>query len=244
MSTEHKGVRMACEQCTWACVMTREDELPAGVNHMEEGVPWCPNCSIPMRPAGSVEAKNGTAVTVPPAAVADDVPIEQRLEVIRQAQTEVDAAKERLDRAKERAADLRKEYDGKVLTLGSIIRRLTQVPAPLPLFDEALKTVDGADAPPAGHVIAETAAQEFAAMRERLLALGFDTTVEVLDQLSIEDWQMVVAFVEARENGGTVAVPVFLMAPDGPYDDDQDDAAPPPLKARRKRASGPHEASA
>lgn len=231
--SEHNGVRMACPSCTWSCVMHREDEIPPGVNKMVEGVPWRPNCNQPMEPAGSVAAKNG-AESLPPAVVGDDIPIEKRLEVIRQAQTEVDQAKDRWDRAKERATDLRKVYDGRVLNLGSIIRRLTQVVATLPLFDAP------AEQPPS---LIETATlTEFKAVQQRLEAIGFTVTLEQLDSMDFDTYQTVTAFIQARENGGTVAVPECLMAPaDEPHEHDDEPAEPQPSRRRRK---GQHEARA
>lgn len=65
----------------------------------------------------------------------DEIVLSERLELIRQAQTDVDSAKRIWNEAKESASDARKSYDGRVETLGAIIRRLTQVPAPLPLFE-------------------------------------------------------------------------------------------------------------
>lgn len=228
---------MSCPLCTWSCVMVAEDQMPEGVRKLVEGVPWCPNDDVPMEPIASVEPKtNGATLpaTVMAAAVGEDVPIEKRLEIIRQAQTDVDGAKARWARAAETAKDLKKEWDGKVETLGAIIRRLTQVPAPLPLFD----------APPtdvATTVMEANAAAEFHALSARLEVLGFTATVSQLDAMDLETYQAVTAFVEARENGGTVAVPECLMAPaDEPQE--HEDALEPPRSRRRRR--GQDEASA
>jgi hypothetical protein len=49
------GVRLACPDCTLDVVMTSETDCPAPVTKVIEGVPYCPNCNLPMRPVASVD---------------------------------------------------------------------------------------------------------------------------------------------------------------------------------------------
>jgi hypothetical protein len=127
--------------------MRAENELPSGCNHMEEGVPFCPNCNLRMVPAGSVPARDPAPVIEFPGAkypgasaspgLGEGLPLADRLAKIREAEREVTEAEEDWEDAKKDAADAKKVFDGKVTTLRTLIERLTSVtaPAPLPLFD-------------------------------------------------------------------------------------------------------------
>ena len=55
---EPTGVRMACPQCTLDVVMHAEGECPLPVTKVVEGVPWCPNCDVPMTPEEFVHRIN------------------------------------------------------------------------------------------------------------------------------------------------------------------------------------------
>ena len=234
--SDHNGVRMVCPSCTLSCVMHNENEIPPGINKRVEGMPFCNNCNLPMEPSGSVATKNGVE-TLPPAVVADDVPIEKRLEVIRQAQTEVDQAAARYKTAADAAKDRKKEWENKVDTLGVVIRRLTQVPAPLPLFDGTVERGSEGTGEPMTEVpsLIETAAlTEMTTVAKRLEAIGFSVTVEQLDALSFDAYQEVERFLEARENGNPAAVPECLHAPA-----DEDEPAEPPRR-RGKRQDAAH----
>lgn len=130
------GVRVACPECTWSCVMHAENETPPGVRRMVEGTPYCPNCDLPMKPIGSVPAAEPGAGPSP--GLGEGLSLAERLEKIREAQREVAIAEEVLNEAKRGASEARKAYDGKVVTLCTIIERMTAVPKPvaaLPLFD-------------------------------------------------------------------------------------------------------------
>ena len=52
---EPTGVRMSCPDCTWDCVMKSEGDIPDEVTKVVEGVPYCPNCNLPMKPIASVD---------------------------------------------------------------------------------------------------------------------------------------------------------------------------------------------
>lgn len=149
--SEHNGVRMACPDCTWACTMHSEGELPDGVNHVEHGVPFCPNCRVPMKPVGSVPPVNGREHgSGPSPGLGEGLPLAERLAKIREAEREVATAKSEWEDAKSEASDAKKVYDGKVVTLCTLIERLTSVssPKPLPLFDGTAERVADGTAEP------------------------------------------------------------------------------------------------
>lgn len=142
---EPTGVRMACPQCTWSCVMRAEDERPDGVNRLVEGVPYCPNCQdMPMEPIASVNVTER-----PSPGLAEGLSLAERLQKIREAQLEVGEAKEAWDDAKEAASSARKRYDGQVESLGALINRLTAVPGPRPPLLEVAEQASDAPGDPA-----------------------------------------------------------------------------------------------
>lgn len=123
---EPKGVRLSCPDCTLSVVMEHEQQCPPPITKVVEGVPWCPNCDIPMKPVASVDT------TPRPASpgLGGGYSFAERLEMIRDAQAEVDTASYEWDDAKLRAAARKKTYDAKVESLGTLINRLTSVAKP------------------------------------------------------------------------------------------------------------------
>lgn len=132
---EPKGVRLACPDCTFSVVMTSEDDMPTGIRKKVEGVPYCPNCDLAMRPTASVDV-----TPKPNPGIGEGLSFAERLEKIRLAEQEVAAAERDWDDAKDDAARCKKVYDGRVESLRTLITRLTSVapPAdPKPLLDAA-----------------------------------------------------------------------------------------------------------
>jgi hypothetical protein len=132
---ESKGVRCQCPQCTFSVVMHHETECPPGISKVVEGAPFCPNCDVPMKPVSSVD----TSPKHTSPGLGEGLSFSDRLTKIHDAELEVEGAKSEWDKLKEAAADAKKVYDGKVVSLCSMIRRLTSVPTPgeKPLLDIA-----------------------------------------------------------------------------------------------------------
>ena len=133
-----KGVRLACPECSWSCVMTHEDDLPEGVTMVVEGVPYCPNHTpgIPMKPVASVD------ITPRPQAspgLGEGLSLAERLAKIRQAEEDVSAAEREWDYAKELASSKKKNYEANVDTLRHVIEALTSVPPPRPPLLEQME---------------------------------------------------------------------------------------------------------
>jgi len=140
------GVRMACPDCSLDVVMTSEQACPPPVTKVVEGVPYCPNCDIPMAPVGSVDPE-----AVPSLGPIDTLDDHQRLGTIRQLERDVQAAEVSVARTKTAAKDAKDLFDSKVVTLRTAIQRLTATPAPAPpliaLSEQAEPATD--DEPPA-----------------------------------------------------------------------------------------------
>jgi hypothetical protein len=132
------GVRVQCPQCTFAVVMKSETECPPGISKVVEGSAFCPNCDMPMKPVASVD----TSTKHSNPGLGQGLSFAERLEAIRSAEYEVEEAERVLKARKADATEARELYDAKVVSLRSIINRLTSVPKPgeKPILDLAAAT--------------------------------------------------------------------------------------------------------
>lgn len=143
------GVRLQCPECTFSTVVTEEHmvgesaPLPTGVNKRIEGEFFCPNCNVPMKPIASVETRTGPALIKP-----DEMTMEQWREKLGELERECEQSETTLKRARERAKDAKEDYDAKVVTLRTALRRFTHgvTDDPKPLLDIAEDEDGDADA--------------------------------------------------------------------------------------------------
>jgi len=130
------GVRLACPDCTWDCLMTSEADMPPGVAKKVEGVPYCPNCNIAMRPVASAVAKEPTSI----GSLGNRPTLEEVARVCVDLQREAVVLDKKLKDIAERHKDARKELESKLTQLSLAVGRLDRVlsgvePAEFPLFE-------------------------------------------------------------------------------------------------------------
>lgn len=195
---EPKGVRLACPDCTWSCVMTSEDDMPTGVTKKIEGTPYCPNCNVAMRPVASVDTTERPKPEVKPLTLEDAAKRCAGLE------RECHELADDLQRAKEKYSDLKKAYDGKVVTLRLAVERMGRllageiIQADLPLFDDIEESATlGPDAADALHAAVDTAAGELLA---RFAKQGVvHITREQIDAWTSDEYDQALTWVQACE---------------------------------------------
>src|SRR3990167_7108502 len=132
------GVRMACPECTWDCIMKSEGDMPEGVTKVVEGVPYCPNCSIALKPIASVDT-----TPRPASGITAAMTLEQVAQKCVEIQREVADLGADLKEAAEVHKDAKKAYDAKLVSLSLAVERLgrvmggEQIEADKPLLDIA-----------------------------------------------------------------------------------------------------------
>lgn len=140
---EPKGVRLACPDCTLDVVMTSESDCPPPVTKVVEGVPWCPNCNVPMKPIASVDTTLRDRALVTPKMTLEDI-----ARLCADLETEAEVLANEVDRAKKVYSDKKKAYDGKVVTLRMAVERMgrllggEEIAADMPLLDIAEQPTD------------------------------------------------------------------------------------------------------
>lgn len=125
---EPTGVRCACPDCTFSVVMKSETDCPPPVTKVVEGLPWCPNCDVPMKPVASVKVTDKP----PGVGAVDGLDDHQRLGKIRELEREVQQAEAVVRRTKEAAKDAKNVFEARVTTLRTAIERLTATPGEKP----------------------------------------------------------------------------------------------------------------
>lgn len=245
---EPNGVRLACPDCSWSCVMRSEQDVPDGVRKVVEGVPWCPNCNQPMRPIASVDTTDRPRSGISAAMTLEQIAA-KCVELNHEA---TDLANELKDAAEEHKA-AKKAYDAKLVTLSLAVERLgrvmggEQIQADLPLLTIAEEDEDEHRIAEAFASVSESAVLDQAAgseairlaaeeIRHQLATHSIVVTVEDIEAWTLAQYDVVIAYlsgVEAVPDGG-LPIPDFLPAPLG---DEPEPARAVPL--RRARKPGP-----
>ena len=151
---EPRGIRLACPQCTLDVVMTQESDCPAPVTKVIEGLPWCPNCDIPMAPIASVDTTERPTSGVTTGMTLDQI----AAKCVELAHEAKDLADE-LAEAKEAHSQAKKSYDAKLVSLQLAVERMgrvqggEQIEADKPLLDLAEQGDDAEALEPAPAVV-------------------------------------------------------------------------------------------
>src|SRR3990167_1048713 len=116
------GVRMACPECTWDCIMKSEGDMPEGVTKVVEGVPYCPNCSIALKPIASVDTTPRPASGITAAMTLEQVAT-KCVEIAHEAKDLADELAE----ATEAHSQAKKAYDAKLVGLQLAVERMGRV---------------------------------------------------------------------------------------------------------------------
>ena len=119
---EPRGLRLACPQCTLDVVMTQESDCPAPVTKVVEGVPWCPNCNIPMTPIASVDTTER-----PTSGVTTGMTLDQIAATCVELAHEAKDLADELAEAKEVHSQAKKSYDAKLVSLQLAVERMGRV---------------------------------------------------------------------------------------------------------------------
>lgn len=192
--------------------MRSENDVPAGVTKVVEGVPFCPNCNVGMEPIASVPINDRPTE---PATAPDDLSLKERLDAIREAEHEVAAQESVMDRAKKAYAEAKKVFDGKVATLRTLIERLTAVPGPRPPLLELAEGAESADGslPPALDLATRLATED---LRKQLGSWYVVVDEPTIAAWTLEEYNAVIAYLSALEAAETgeaaeaVVRPAFL----------------------------------
>lgn len=202
---EPRGVRLACPECTWDCVMKSEQDVPDGVRKVVEGVPWCPNCNLPMKPIASVDTterpKTGLSAAMTLEQIAAKV-----VEINHEA---IELGKELKDAA-EVHKDAKKAYDAKLVTLSLAVERLgrvmggEQIQADRPLLDLA------EDEPADESVMGAAVRLEAEEIRQQLAQSLIVVGVDEITGWTLEQYDAVVKFLSEVADSPETFTPLFL----------------------------------
>jgi hypothetical protein len=195
---EPKGVRLACPECQWDCVMKHEGDLPEGVTKVVEGLPYCPNCSVPMAPIASVDTTPRPRVGITQAMTLEEAALK-----VGEINAEVKELADDYEQKKKASSDAKKAYEGKVITLRVAAERLSriahgeQIEAGMPLLNLAEQA-----APTklnAGSI--EVLHEQF---RQRLALLNIVVDIADIKTWTVEQYDAAVRYVSRLEDGGAI----------------------------------------
>lgn len=182
--------------------MTSETDLPAGVRKVVEGVPYCPNCDIPMKPIASVDTTERPKTGINAAMTLEDV-----ARVCADLEHDAEELANEVERAKKVYGDKKKAYDAKIVTLRLAVERLgrvlggEQIQVDLPLLDVAEQEPEpdlGLTADDAMEGVLEANA---IILRERLANLLIVVDVAEIAAWSLENYDAVCRYIDLLEAG-------------------------------------------
>lgn len=207
-----KGVRLQCEQCSWTCVMTAESDVPDGVRRVVEGVPYCVNCDIAMRPIASVETTDR-----PRTGISAAMTLEQIAAKVVEINHEAIELASDLKAIAEAHKDAKKAYDAKLVTLSLAVERLgrvmggEQIQADLPLLTLAEQDAPASESAVLDESVLGAAVRlEAEEVRQELAAHWIVVDVETITAWTLAEYDAVVAYLAAVVQNFTAPEPECL----------------------------------
>lgn len=210
------GVRLACPECTWDCVMKSGQDVPEGVRKVVDGVPWCPNCNQPMRPVASVDTTDR-----PKPGISAAMTLEQIAAKCVEIQRESAILGSELKDAAEAHKDARKAYDAKLVTLSLAVERLgrvmggEQIQADRPLLAIAEEDDEDEPEPAAESVMGEAVRLEAEELRQHLAKHWIVVDLETITGWTLDQYDVVIAYLAGLEAVPDCGLPEPDFLPEG-----------------------------